>query len=69
MNRRMIAYILGILLLCEAGLMLLPTGVALAYGESVFTSFLATIVKNLIFLSAQTTAKVKKRQESVFQSK
>ncbi len=43
MNRRMIAYILGILLLCEGGLLLLPTGVALAYGESVFTSFLATI--------------------------
>ena len=43
MNKRMIAYILGILLLCEGGLLLLPTGVALAYGESVFTSFLATI--------------------------
>ncbi len=43
MNKRMIAYILGILLLCEGGLLLLPTGVALAYGESVFTSFLTTI--------------------------
>ena len=44
MNKRMIAYILGILLLCEAGLMLFPTVVALLYGESVVTSFLATIV-------------------------
>lgn len=44
MNKRMIAYILGILLLCEAGLMLLPTVVSLIYGEAVVTSFLATIV-------------------------
>lgn len=44
MNKRMIAYILGILLLCEAGLMFFPTVVALLYGESVVTSFLATIV-------------------------
>lgn len=33
------------------------------------TSFLARIVKNLIFLRAQTTAKVKKRQERVLKSK
>lgn len=44
MNKRMIAYILGILLLCEAGLMLLPTIVSLVYGEAVVISFLATIV-------------------------
>jgi len=43
MNKRMIAYILGILLLCEAGLLLLPTVVSLIYGEAVITSFLATI--------------------------
>lgn len=43
MNRRMIAYILGILLLCEAGLMLLPTAVALVYGEIAVKSFLITI--------------------------
>jgi len=43
MNRRMIAYILGILLLCEAGLMLLPTVVSLIYGEAVLKSFLITI--------------------------
>ena len=43
MNKRMIAYILGILLLCEAGLLILPTIVSLIYGEAVLTSFLATI--------------------------
>ena len=34
-----------------------------------FTSLRASIVKNIIFLSAHTTAKVKNRQDSVFQSK
>lgn len=43
MNRRMIAYTLGILLLCEAGLMLLPTIVSLIYGEIALKSFLVTI--------------------------
>lgn len=43
MNKRMIAYVLGLLLLCEAGLLLLPVAVALIYSESVLTSFLITI--------------------------
>lgn len=43
MNRRMIAYVLGILLLCEAGLLLLPTLVAVNYGEATLQSFLITI--------------------------
>ena len=33
------------------------------------TSFLARMVKNFMFLNAQTTASVKNRQERVFQSK
>ena len=33
------------------------------------TSFLAKMVKNLIFLNAQTTANVKNKQESVLKSK
>ena len=33
------------------------------------TSFLAKMVKNLIFLKAQTTANVKNKQESVLKSK
>ena len=43
MNRRMIAYVLGILLLCEAGLLLFPTAVALIFSENVVTSFLFSI--------------------------
>ncbi len=43
MNKRMIAYILGILLLCEAGLLIFPAIVALIYKEAVFFSFLLTI--------------------------
>jgi len=43
MNKRMIAYILGILLLCEAGLLILPAIVALIYKEAVLFSFLLTI--------------------------
>ena len=42
MNRKMICYILGILLLCEAGLMLLPVLVDWIYGEGVFSSYLIT---------------------------
>lgn len=43
MNKRMIAYILGILLLCEAALLILPTVVAAIYGEAVIKSFLLTV--------------------------
>lgn len=43
MNRRMIVYVLGILLLCEAGLLLFPTAVALIFSENVVTSFLFSI--------------------------
>ncbi len=43
MNRKMILYILGILLLCEAGLMLLPVAVDLYYGEKIFSSYLISI--------------------------
>ena len=43
MNRRMIAYVLGILLLCEAGLLLFPTAIALIFSENVVTSFLFSI--------------------------
>ncbi len=43
MNRRMIAYILGILLICEAGLLLLPAAIALFLGEKTLTAFLLSI--------------------------
>ncbi len=61
MNRRMIAYILGLLLLCEAGLLLLPTAVALIYGETVLTAFLLSIAilitAGLILISCKPTDK------------
>ncbi len=43
MNKRMVAYILGLLLICEAGLLLFPLIVALIYGDTTITSFLTTI--------------------------
>ena len=43
MNRRMIIYILGIILLSEAGLMLFPVLVDLIYAEGIFMSYLITI--------------------------
>lgn len=49
MNRKMILNILGILLLCEAGLMLLPVAVDLYYGEGIFTSFLIPIAILVVF--------------------
>ena len=39
----MIAYVSGILLLCEAGLLLLPLAIAFIYGDSTISSFLVTI--------------------------
>ncbi len=42
MNKRMIAYVSGLLLLCEAGLLLFPIAVSLIYQEQTFFSFLIT---------------------------
>lgn len=42
MNRKMNVYILGILLLCEAGLMLFPALVDLLYREGIYSSYLIT---------------------------
>ena len=64
MNKRMIAYILGILLLCEAGLMLLPTIVSLIYGEAVLTSFLATIV--LLVLTGLILVAMKPKEKTIY---
>ncbi len=43
MNKRMIAYVLGLLMVCEAGLLLFPLIVALIYGDDTVFSFLATM--------------------------
>lgn len=44
MNRSMIPYILGWVLLCEGALMLLPAAVAVYYGEQAVWAFVITIV-------------------------
>lgn len=49
MNKRVIAKSLGILLLCEAGLMVLPMLVSLYYGEAEYRAFLYTIIILLAF--------------------
>ncbi len=43
MNKRMIAYVSGLLLLCEAGLLLFPVAVSLIYQEQTYFSFLITM--------------------------
>ena len=44
MNYRMIARVLGLILLCTAALMLLPLGIALAKGEDTAGAFVLTIL-------------------------
>ncbi len=61
MNRRMILYILGTLLLSEAGLMLLPVGVDLYYGEGNFASYLITIAIILVASFIMTRFKPKNK--------
>ncbi len=64
MNKRMIAYILGILLLCEAGLMLFPTFVSLVYGEAVLKSFLVTI--GLLVAVGLTFVAMKPKNKTIY---
>ena len=44
MNKRMIAYIQGILMICEAGLLVFPLITAVIYKENTIPAFIATIV-------------------------
>ncbi len=48
MNRRMVFYTVGLIILLEAALLLLPLAVALIYGEKTLLSFLATLVVALV---------------------
>ncbi len=59
MNKRMTAYVLGMLLLCEAGLLLLPLAVALIYGDKTTSDFLLTIGILLLVGGALTLLKPK----------
>ncbi len=59
MNKRMTAYVLGMLLFCEAGLLLLPLAVAFIYGDSTISDFLMTIGILLLVGGALTLFKPK----------
>lgn len=64
MNKKMISYILGILLFCEAGLLLLPLAVALIYSEPVITSFLATM--GLLCVGGLILTRFKPKDKTIF---
>lgn len=64
MNRRMIAYILGILLVCEAGLLLLPTLIAIIYGEAVITSFILSII--ILLASGLVLIRLKPKDKTIY---
>ena len=55
----MTAYVLGMLLFCEAGLLLLPLAVAFIYGDSTISDFLMTIGILLLVGGALTLFKPK----------
>ena len=61
MNYRMIAYLLGVLILIEAGFMLLPLLVAVIYGEASGIWFLATILSAIVVGFLLTRLKPVKR--------
>ena len=64
MNKRMIAYVLGLLLLCEAGLLLLPLCVCLIYSEPVIASFLVTI--GILIVAGLILARFKPKDKTIF---
>ena len=61
MNYRMTGYLLGVILLIESALMLLPTLVSVIYGENVFP-FVITILILLAFSLPAVIMKPKNRQ-------
>ena len=64
MNKRMIAYVLGLLLVCEAGLLLLPVAVALIYSEPILTSFFITI--GVLLVSGLILMRLKPKDKTIF---
>ena len=61
MNYRMIAYLLGLIILIEAVFLFFPLLVALIYGETTGTAFLLTIGCALLISFILTAMKPKKR--------
>ncbi len=64
MNKRMIAYISGLLLLCEAGLLLLPLAVALIYGDKTISDFLLTI--GILLLAGGALVLLKPKDKTIY---
>lgn len=60
----MIAYVLGLLMLCEAGLLLLPLIVALVCSEATILSFLATI--GILFISGAVLVRFKPSDKTIY---
>lgn len=64
MNKRMIAYVQGLLLLCEAGLLLLPLAVAFIYGDKTVSDFLLTI--GILLLAGGALALLKPKDKTIY---
>lgn len=64
MNKRMMAYVLGLLLLCEAGLLLLPLAIAFIYGDKTIPDFLLTI--GILLLSGGVLASLKPKDKTIY---
>ncbi len=64
MNKRMVAYILGLLLICEAGLLLLPLIVALIYGDATIPDFLLTM--GLLCAVGFVLVKLKPKDKTIY---
>ena len=64
MNKRMIAYISGLLLLCEAGLLLLPLAVALIFSDKTIPDFLLTI--GMLILSGGALILFKPKDKTIY---
>ena len=64
MNKRMTAYVLGMLLLCEAGLLLLPLATAFIYGDKTILDFLLTI--GILLLVGGALALLKPKDKTIY---
>ncbi len=64
MNKRMTAYVLGMLLLCEAGLLLLPLAIAFIYGDKTISDFLLTI--GILLLAGGALALLRPKDKTIY---
>ncbi len=64
MNKRMIAYISGLLMICEAGLLLLPLITALIFGDSTIPAFLITMA--ILCILGLILIKLKPKDKTIY---